>query len=102
MREAGGVAALAHPAHIPDLETRLEPLAAAGLVGLETYYGEYDAATIDRLLALAERFDLVPTGGSDYHARDIKDHAMLGGGPPVPADTVARLRARRPPTASPA
>jgi 3',5'-nucleoside bisphosphate phosphatase len=96
VREAGGVTSVAHPAHIPDLEAFLPPLVEAGLVGLETYYGEYDAPTVEWLAGLAARLALVPTGGSDYHARDIKDHATLGAGPPVPPDTVARLRARRP------
>jgi predicted metal-dependent phosphoesterase TrpH len=94
--EAGGVVSVAHPAHIPDLETFLGPLVDAGLAGLETYYGEYDAPTVAWLAGIAARYGLVPTGGSDYHARDIKDHAMLGTGPTVPADTVARLRARCP------
>jgi predicted metal-dependent phosphoesterase TrpH len=101
IREAGGVVSLAHPAHIPDLEAQLAPLAAAGLAGLETYYGEYDAPTVTWLAGLAARFNLVPTGGSDYHAREIKDHAMLGAGPPVPLDTVARLRERLPAAATP-
>ena len=100
VREAGGVVSLAHPAHIPDLETQLAPLVAAGLVGLETYYGGYDAPTVAGLAELAARFGLVPTGGSDYHAREIKDHALLGAGPPVPLDTVSRLRARRAPAAA--
>lgn len=95
MREAGGVAALAHPARIPDLEALLARWVPAGLAGLETYYGEYDGPTVVRLAALANRFGLVPTGGSDYHARPLKDHAPLGGGPPVPGDTVARLAAKR-------
>jgi predicted metal-dependent phosphoesterase TrpH len=101
IHEAGGVVSLAHPAHIPDLEAQLAPLAAAGLAGLETYYGEYDAPTVTWLAGLAARFNLVPTGGSDYHAREIKDHAMLGAGPPVPLDTVARLRERLPAAAIP-
>lgn len=95
MREAGGVASLAHPARIPDLEPLLARLAPAGLAGLETYYGEYDPPTVERLAALAAHFSLVPTGGSDYHARPLKDHAPLGGSPPVPGDTVARLAAKR-------
>jgi predicted metal-dependent phosphoesterase TrpH len=101
IREAGGVVSLAHPAHIPDLEAQLAPLAEAGLTGLETYYGEYDAPTVTWLADLAARFHLVPTGGSDYHAREIKDHAMLGGSPPVPLDTVALLRERRPASPTP-
>ncbi len=96
VRAAGGVTSLAHPARIPALEAQLQEFAAGGLAGLETFYGGYDPATVAALAALAARFDLVPTGGSDYHAREIKDHAMLGAGPRVPHDTVARLRARLP------
>jgi len=49
-----------------------------------------------QVMIAADRFTpvddgLIPTGGSDYHAREIKDHAMLGGSPPVPPDTIARL-----------
>ncbi len=93
--DAGGVAVLAHPGRIPDLAVLLPRWVAAGLVGLECYYGEYDPPTVDRLVALAQRYDLVPTGGSDYHARPLKDHAPLGGSPVVPPDTVDRLRTAR-------
>src|SRR5690242_19349871 len=89
IRGAGGVVSLAHPAHIPDLETLLARLAEAGLAGLETYYGEYDPPTVTWLAGLADRYNLVPTGSSDYHAREIKDHATLGGSPRVPLDTIA-------------
>lgn len=93
VRAAGGVVSLAHPAYLPDLEAVLAMLLPLGLVGLETYYGSYPPATVARLAAVAARFDLVPTGGSDYHARPIKDHATLGAAA-VPLDTVARLRER--------
>ena len=95
VRESGGVAVLAHPARIPDLAVLLPGWVAAGLAGLECYYGEYDPPTVARLVALAQRHGLVPTGGSDYHGRPIKDHAALGGSPPVPTDTVDRLRAKQ-------
>jgi predicted metal-dependent phosphoesterase TrpH len=90
---AGGVVSLAHPAHIPNLEAYLPTLVPHGLAGLETYYGEYPPETVARLAALAARFDLVPTGGSDYHGRPIKDHAALGART-LPPDTVDRLWAR--------
>ncbi len=92
---AGGVVSVAHPAHIPDLEALLAMLGPLGLAGLETYYGDYPPETVARLAALAARFDLVPTGGSDYHGRPIKDHGALGARADVPPDTVDRLRARR-------
>ncbi len=93
--QAGGVVSVAHPARIPDLEALLTTLVPLGLAGLETYYGEYPPETVARLVALAARFDLVPTGGSDYHGRPIKDHGTLGVRADVPPDTVDWLRARR-------
>jgi len=72
---AGGLPVLAHPlvgmtdgvVAIANLEARLTALGEAGLVGLEVYYPGHTAAMMDQLLALARRFDLIPSGGSDYH-----------------------------------
>jgi predicted metal-dependent phosphoesterase TrpH len=72
---AGGLPVLAHPlvgmtdgvAAIANLEARLMVLCEAGLVGLEVYYPGHTAVMMDQLLALARRFDLIPSGGSDYH-----------------------------------
>lgn len=88
---AHGVPALAHPAGIPELEERVLPsLVQAGLQGLECYYGPYDEKTVARLLVLAERYGLVPTGGSDYHGPNM--HPTPLGGHYVPASSLERLR----------
>lgn len=91
IRSAGGVPSLAHPAYIATLETLLPDLVAAGLGGLECHYGPYDAATVDRLLALADTYHLIPTGGSDYHGPGI--HPTPLGGHPVPPASLAALKA---------
>jgi predicted metal-dependent phosphoesterase TrpH len=93
VRRAGGLAALAHPAEVPDLEGFLTPLVAAGLGGLECYYGSYPADVVQRLLAVARAFDLVPTGGSDFHGLDVIPDAHLGA-TPVPLTVVDDLKAR--------
>ncbi|MGZ3667187.1 MAG: PHP domain-containing protein [Ktedonobacterales bacterium] len=88
---ARGVPALAHPAGIPELEERVLPsLVQAGLQGLECYYGQYDEETVARLLALADHFGLVPTGGSDYHGLNM--HPTPLGGRYVPESSLERLR----------
>lgn len=88
---ARGVPALAHPAGIPELEEQvLPPLVQAGLQGLECYYGQYDEETVARLLALADHFRLVPTGGSDYHGPNM--HPTPLGGRYVPESSLERLR----------
>ena len=91
IRSSGGVASLAHPADIPDLAALLTTLTKDGLVGLETYYGQYNHDTVARLRALAQRFGLIPTGGSDYHGPNIHP-TPLGGQPPLPAGIVDALR----------
>jgi predicted metal-dependent phosphoesterase TrpH len=91
IRSAYGVPVLAHPAGIPGLEERLLPsLVAAGLQGLECYYGPYDDATVARLVGLANQHGLIPTGGTDYHGPDI--HPTPLGARYVPANAATLLR----------
>ena len=45
----------------------------AGLVGMETDYVTYDAATTERARAIAAEFDLLPSGGSDFHGTNKPD-----------------------------
>jgi hypothetical protein len=67
LRRFGAPAVLAHPTYVKTLDTVLPQLVAAGLAGMEVYYRDYDAPTIDRLAALARAHGLLPLGGSDYH-----------------------------------
>ena len=69
IRSWGGAAVLAHPAYIEQgLDEILEDLKSAGLVGMEVYYAQYSEETINELADLANRHNLLPCGGSDYHA----------------------------------
>ena len=94
----GGVPSLAHPFTVNGLEELMPLLVAAGLAGIETYYGSHPPATTAACLALAKRYDLVPTGGSDFHGRG--DHGAPLGGTFVPPETIAALEARRRPMAA--
>ena len=95
----GALVVLAHP-HSVAAEHReqvVARLAAAGLDGLESYYGRYSPAERDALARLARRFDLVPTGGSDFHG-DYKAGLAVGTGEgdlAVPASCLAELDERR-------
>lgn len=99
IRQAGGVAVLAHPftLHLkpPDLVTLLGDLCGAGLQGLEVYYPEHPADAQQAYHELARRFKLVATGGTDYHGAmtpDIKMGAGFGS-LAVPDEVVDRLLA---------
>lgn len=98
IRDASGVASWAHP-EWPDGPRRFRPteetlrqLVDAGLGGIEVHYYEHTPETSARILALAQRYDLIPTGGSDYHGPEVRDVEL--GSVAVPEETVGRLRER--------
>ena len=72
INEAKGVAVLAHPNTLgvkgyAELENLILGLVDHGLRGLEVNYPEHSALETAQYKALAERFGLVITGGTDYH-----------------------------------
>jgi 3',5'-nucleoside bisphosphate phosphatase len=67
IRDAGGVASLAHYAEAPDHLLWMRALVEMGLNGLEVYYRAYDQATVGTLRRIATDLRLVMTGGTDYH-----------------------------------
>ncbi len=92
LADVGGVAVLAHPAGLADLDDKVAELKAAGLVGMEVHYAMYTPETIERLLDVAQRHDLIPCGGSDYHGLGNTGEQLPGLlGPPM--ETVERLEA---------
>lgn len=68
---AGGVPILAHPIlyHMGDdeLEALTARLREAGLIGLEAIYSTYTASDERRIRALAKKYGLLISGGSDFH-----------------------------------
>jgi hypothetical protein len=91
----GGLPVLAHPLTVSAPETMIAGLKAAGLVGLEVHYNGYTEDKIDALARLAEKYDLIATGGSDYHGIDDSAETMLGG-VLVPEESIAQLIALAP------
>jgi len=87
---ANGLPVLAHPLTTDDPEMMVIELKAAGLVGLEAYYNGYTADEINELLSLANKYNLIATGGSDYHGLDTSTETMIGGAD-VPMECAKRL-----------
>ena len=72
IREAGGVAVLAHPKTLgiqgtSALEEIVSELIPEGLKGIEAMYPEHSSSEMERFKLLAERYGLLITGGTDYH-----------------------------------
>jgi len=96
--EAGALPVLAHPG-VSDANDLVPGLAAAGLRGVEAYHADHTQGQRDSLLALARRFDLLVTGGTDYHGPGAPNPGL--GTATVPeADVRALLAAGGPDWAS--
>ena len=87
--KAQGLPVLAHPLTFNDPEAIIIELKAAGLVGIEAYYDGYTAEEINRLVGLADKHNLIATGGSDYHGLDPTETAI--GDADLPLESVEQL-----------
>ncbi len=94
IQSVGGLAVLAHPTYTVDMDKVVEIAAKAGVAGVETHYGTYSEETVARLLALAKRYDLVPTGGSDFHGRADGGQLTSPGARFVPPEVIIQLKER--------
>lgn len=78
IHDAGGVAVWAHPLggegerHLgkEEFAALLKVLMGYGIQGLECYYSRYSWDEVLFLLAEAEKYRLLVSGGSDYHGRN--------------------------------
>jgi predicted metal-dependent phosphoesterase TrpH len=100
IRSVGGLPVFAHPyivagdgrnLELVPVEETLPELVEAGLAGLEVYYPRYDTQMIGHLLALAKSYDLLVTGGSDFHGEGVAGAPL--GSVYVPSKCLAALKA---------
>jgi predicted metal-dependent phosphoesterase TrpH len=83
IREAGGVAVLAHPTWVKStgegLQSQIQALKEVGLGGIEVHYSTHTKSETSRYLELARRLSLVVTGGSDFHGLTKPDISVGSG-----------------------
>jgi 3',5'-nucleoside bisphosphate phosphatase len=85
IRRSGGAASLAHPVRIPggrdprSFGRVLEELVPAGLNAIEVYHSEHTAEDVEMYRSIAREWNLIATGGSDFHG-DNKPGIELGTG----------------------
>lgn len=96
--EAGGIPILAHPIlyHLSDarLDALVGDLKEAGLMGIEALYSTYHSCDERQIRSLAQKYDLLISGGSDFHG-DNKPGLDLGtgyGGLCVPGKVLEQIR----------
>jgi len=102
IKKAGGIPVLAHPYslggnHQNRLEETIQYLVSHGLKGIEVFYPEHTPEQVKIYIEIAERFDLVITGGTDFHGAN-KPEVKLGSFPswqqPMSYSIVEELKKR--------
>jgi predicted metal-dependent phosphoesterase TrpH len=91
IHQAGGLAVMAHPG-LNRTDEVIPELVDAGLDGIECFHTKHTPTMAARYLALAAKFQLLVTGGSDCHG--LSKGKPLIGTVKVPYEYVARLKSR--------
>lgn len=90
---AGGVPVLAHPGQYGNFE-KVPELVEAGLQGIEVWHPLHHEQHEKQAEQLAGEFNLIMTGGTDFHG-DYGEKPVLLGSKSPGVETVAKLRARK-------
>jgi predicted metal-dependent phosphoesterase TrpH len=72
-----GVAILAHPARMVRMSKIVEYI-AYGLDGIEVYHPSHTKQWVNYLRNFSKRYDLIATGGSDFHGTNPWDYSNFG------------------------
>lgn len=82
IKEAGGISVLAHPNQLlmddVELEDTLKNMIECGLDGIEVYHSCHTKEETEKYLELAEKYNLLISGGSDYHGSIVKPDIEIG------------------------
>jgi predicted metal-dependent phosphoesterase TrpH len=91
IENAGGIAVMAHPLKT-NADALIEPLVQAGLKGIEIFCPGQKGSAGRKYRDLAVKYNLVGTGGSDFHT----EGALVGlGALKMPYSVVEALKERR-------
>lgn len=84
INEAGGIAVLAHPFTLKltneELKEELKYLVSIGLKGIEIYHSKSTEEQRAYYKELAKEFNLITTGGTDYHGPEVKPNIEFATG----------------------
>ena len=77
IKAAGGTPVLAHPKLVGD-DDLVRDICKRGIEGIEVFYPRHDAADTARYYMMAQEFNLLPAGGSDFHGYPTRQPAEIG------------------------
>lgn len=84
IKDSGGLAVLAHPKTLKlnneELDRLIYNMKNHGLSGIEVYNSIHNEKDINFYLKLAKKYDLLTSGGTDYHGPTVKPNIKIGTG----------------------
>lgn len=84
INNAGGIAVLAHPFTLKltneELKEEIRQLVNLGLKGIEIIHSNSNEEQREYYKELAKEFNLITTGGTDFHGEEVKPNIELGSG----------------------
>ena len=92
VHQAGGVAVMAHPG-LNRTDDVIPALVAAGLDGIECFHTKHSTIMSERYLEIADKHNLLVTGGSDCHG--FSKGKPLIGTVKLPYDHIEKMKERR-------
>jgi len=94
IREAEGIAIIAHPSQLKDISL-LEQLADKKEIdGVEVWHPDHSEALVSQLIDFAKQHDLLMTGGTDFHGMYSKKPHSIGSFV-TPQDQFHQLKIRK-------
>ncbi|MDD3267733.1 MAG: PHP domain-containing protein [Syntrophomonadaceae bacterium] len=94
IKTVGGIPVLAHPGLIADEPVILD-IIKLGIEGLEVYYPQHDENQIAKFLDLSRKYNLLVTGGSDYHGNSNENFRNSLGCSFITHNLIAKISAHR-------
>jgi predicted metal-dependent phosphoesterase TrpH len=92
IHQAGGLAVMAHPG-LNRTDEIIPALVEAGMDGIECFHTKHSTATSERYLQIAEKYNLLVTGGSDCHG--FSKNKPLIGTVKLPYEYVEKMKETR-------
>ena len=84
IKSANGLSVLAHPNQLKmddnEFEDTLKKLIKCGLDGIEVYHSGHSEKEVEKYLYFANKYNLLISGGSDFHGKIVKPNIELGSG----------------------
>ena len=93
VREAGGIAVLAHPGQLGNFDG-IDALVESGLEGIEVYHPIHNEDDRQMSLQYAQKHNLIITGGSDFHGIYGEKPVELGC-PELDQECISELLSRK-------